>query len=189
MMTSDTRDNRSALVTVTFCMALACLVAAGRFFLPANVAAVGALAILVGGRLRPALAYPLPFLIMAVSDALLYVLQNKQPYFLSVYLCYLLYVAIGQMVCRSRSWWRPPTAALLGTSVFFLLTNLEAWWRWYDHNPAGLGLAYAAGLPFIRPTALSDLGFTIGFFALLNVVLQLSARMTARAEPAVSAAQ
>ena len=58
-------------------------------------------------------------------------------------------------------------AALASSVSFFLISNFAVWAAWpqmYPKSFAGLMTSYAAGLPFFRGTAESDLFFSIAMF-------------------------
>jgi hypothetical protein len=53
----------------------------------------------------------------------------------------------------------------LGASlIFFLVTNFAFLYAEYPHNFAGVILAYANGLPFLRGTMVGDLGYAVALF-------------------------
>jgi hypothetical protein len=57
--------------------------------------------------------------------------------------------------------------ALASSVSFFLISNFAVWAAWpemYPRTVNGLMMSYAAGLPFFRGTAESDLFFSIAFF-------------------------
>ena len=65
---------------------------------------------------------------------------------------------------RAFAWCAVP--AVLASASFFLITNGAVWalGEAYPHGPAGLGAAYAAGLPFVRGTLTGALVFTLALF-------------------------
>jgi hypothetical protein len=63
---------------------------------------------------------------------------------------------------------RTVATALIASACFFLLSNFGAWLdplMQYEKSPAGLLQCYIAGLPFWRATLVSDVLFTVGFWA------------------------
>lgn len=54
---------------------------------------------------------------------------------------------------------------LLGSVLFFLITNFGVWalWDFYPKTFSGLITCYAAGLPFFRNTLLGDFVYTFSF--------------------------
>jgi hypothetical protein len=147
-----------------------------------NLAPVGGLALFVGSRLRSRWAYLVPLGAMLVSDLLL--IRPLAAMGLPsmgwgtplIYASFAVYVLIGRWI---RPGELPPLkiggAVLLGSVQFFLVTNFACW----PGNPRfpqtldGLLLCYAQGLPFYRPTLVSDLIFSCAFFGLHAALLHL----------------
>jgi hypothetical protein len=140
-----------------------------------NFAAVGALGLFAGTRLRSHAAFLVPLVVMFVSDLLLIpaLAQRGMPSFTwmspIVYGCYLLNVLLGRAVRNTSApmIWAGP-AALLGALLFFLVTNYAVWaggeGNLYAPTWDGLMQCYLAALPFCRSTFISDVGYTILFF-------------------------
>lgn len=65
---------------------------------------------------------------------------------------------------RAFAWCVVP--ALASTTAFFLITNGAVWalGASYPHTPGGLLASYVAGIPFLRPTLIGDLAFTLALF-------------------------
>jgi hypothetical protein len=72
------------------------------------------------------------------------------------------YVTFGKEVTLNRT----IGATLLGSVVFFLISNLSTFFEtsMYPHNAAGLLACYTAGLPFFARTLLGDLAFVAILF-------------------------
>lgn len=85
---------------------------------------------------------------------------------LSVYLSFAIAVAIGFWIGSSPSVLKIAGATLVGSIVFFLLTNLTVWlfWGLYPMDFSGLIQCYAAALPFFRNSLLGNAVFTGAFF-------------------------
>jgi Family of unknown function (DUF6580) len=148
-----------------------------------NLAAVGALALFVGARLRSNwLTFVVPLAVLVASDWLLWwqheydSIYHPLNSFALNYACYVAYVLLGMTLRQTESPWRIGLAALAGSVLFFLLSNGVAWliqhpgnetiplpFR-YERSFAGLMTAYANGLPFFRGTLASDLIFTGAVF-------------------------
>jgi hypothetical protein len=82
------------------------------------------------------------------------------------YACYPVMVLIGAMLATRV---KPINiaAASLGSSVlFFIVSNFGSWLGFaiYPKTIAGLGICYAAGVPFFTSTILSDLVYTSVLF-------------------------
>jgi hypothetical protein len=143
-----------------------------------NFGAVGALGLFGGARLGPWLAAALQLGVMVVSDVVLRVFYNLMPFDPFVYASYLIYVLLGQVLCRTNSPWRIGAVCLLGSAQFYLVSNFGVWLTAgiYPRTWEGLVTCYVAGLPFLGRdvvpvlgffgnTLLSDLLFTTAAFA------------------------
>jgi len=152
-----------------------------------NFAAVGALGLFVGTRLRSHAAYLVPLVVMAVSDVLLIPALNARgmPSFTAmtpvVYGCYVLNVLIGRVLRASESplLWAVPTALVTATQ-FFLITNFAVWLgnegNLYAQTWDGLVECYVAAIPFCRSTFISEPGYTALFFGLHAFGVLLTSR-------------
>lgn len=93
-----------------------------------------------------------------------------------VYLCIALTTAMGLKLRGRVSGGRVLGYSLAGSVLFFLVTNFGAWLfqpaqLLYPQDPAGLAMAYAAGIPFFQWTVLGTLFYAavlFGGFALLR---------------------
>src|SRR5205807_2093559 len=87
---------------------------------------------------------------------------------LVIYGCFLINVVLGRAFLRNTS--NPAWVAsvvLIGSTQFFLLTNLYEWWAGvslYAHTWAGLLTCYEAALPFFGRTLLGDLFYSAVLF-------------------------
>jgi hypothetical protein len=158
-----------------------------------NLSPVGAVGIYGGSRLGGWLAFVLPVLIMATSDAVLWVWQGFNPFNLVtpfVYTSFLIYVLLGYGLLQKPTVLRIGGVAVLGSIQFFLLTNFAVWLQasipaqelggaaWaefpgdqtgytlirYSADLQGLLACYWMGLPFIRGTLIGDLVFSYALF-------------------------
>lgn len=138
---------------------------------PDNVTPVGAMALFGGAYFsRKYLAFLLPLAAMWFSDLLLnnlYYARLYPEYYdgfvwmgnLWVYVAFIAIVLIGMGLLKKISPLRVIGASLFGSVLFFLVTNLGAWFvdPMYPKTTTGLAAAYAAGLPFFRNTLMGDL--------------------------------
>ena len=90
-----------------------------------------------------------------------------------VYLCVALGVFLGYRLRGKVSGARVLGYSLLGSVLFFVVTNFGAWLfgPMYAKTPAGLAAAYTAGIPFFQWTLLGTLFYSallFGGFALLR---------------------
>jgi hypothetical protein len=142
-----------------------------------NMTAIGALGIFGGGRLRLPLAIGLTLGARVVGDALVHVRNDSIPIIYPdtpfVYAGLVAYVLVGRWLCRSDSLIKIPAAGLLGSLLYFLLTNLGVWLIGIDINnlpypktPSGLVYCFTQAVPFYRGTIAGDVFFTIAIFGL-----------------------
>lgn len=139
--------------------------------LPPNVAPITAIALFSGALLPRRLTFVVPLAAMLASDLLIgfYTL----PVMLSVYACFALSNLLGVTLRARRSVSRVIGVTLLGSVIFFLVTNAAVWAfeSMYPKTFWGLNQAYLAGLPFFRNTVLGDLGFTALCFGLYQLAV------------------
>lgn len=131
---------------------------------PPNFIPIGAMALFTGAHmgLRPA-AFAVPLLAMLVSD-LLIGLHMLMPV---VYGSFALITVLGWAVLRTRrSPWRLGGAALLASTLFYLITNFGVWalGSWYPKTLEGLLACYVAAIPFFGNTIAGDLFFVALLF-------------------------
>jgi hypothetical protein len=146
-----------------------------------NLAAVGALGLFAGARLRSRWALLVPVLAMLASDLLLIkplaakglaAFDWGRPF---IYASFAAYAALG-LAARRVAW---PLSVipgcLLGSVQFFLVSNFLVWLggdgTLYAHTLGGLVQCYVEGLPFFWNTAGGDLLYT-GLFFGLHAALQ-----------------
>jgi hypothetical protein len=82
-------------------------------------------------------------------------------------------------------------AALASSISFFLISNFAVWAAWpqmYPRTFQGLLASYAAGVPFFRGTAASDLFFSVAMFGMPVLMQALSRWMNRREHDRVAAA-
>ncbi len=126
-----------------------------------NFTAVGGSLLYFGARRswREMLA---PLVALMASDYYLTVYAYHYPFHWVVYLptwgWYVAAMVLGQILLRTKiTFVRVAAGALLGPTSFFLISNYAVWasgWM-YPRTLGGLGLCYAAGLPFYRNDLLS----------------------------------
>ncbi|PLX29019.1 hypothetical protein C0581_00295 [Candidatus Parcubacteria bacterium] len=146
----------------TFLIAILVLVGFGARLLPhpANFAPIGALALFGGLYLPRKWALVLPLGAMFASDILIgfYSWQIM----MSVYVCFALVVGIGLLVRKNKKFHTILGGTVLGSIIFFLITNAAVWGfgTMYTINFSGLMQSYYMALPFFRNSLLGDLFFT-----------------------------
>lgn len=72
------------------------------------------------------------------------------------------------------SWVKIIVSSLGASAIFFLVTNFAFLYAEYPHNFAGVILAYANGLPFLRGTLVGDLGYVVALFGGLAIAQNFS---------------
>lgn len=135
---------------------------------PPNVTPLAAMALFGGAHFADKrLAFLAPLAALLLSDLILG-LHSQMP---GVYAGFTLVVCVG-FGLRGRTRALPvAVAALIGSCVFYLVSNF-GWWVTtgaYPKTMAGLGACYVAGIPFFRNSLAGDLFYTallFGIFAL-----------------------
>lgn len=149
--------------------------------LPENFATFGALALFCGLFLTGPARWLVPAAVLFAADCIGHFLQVPGMGFYhlpSMVLNYLAFALLATLGCGLSTWWNRtatpaatslialPLAAITGSVVFFLISNLGAWLdprMGYEASLSGLGQCYWMGLPFWRSTLASDLCFGVGF--------------------------
>lgn len=145
-----------------------------------NLTAVGAVSLFAGAYFtKKWVAVLVPMLALMISD--LVIGFDRQS--MSVYLAYAVIVALGFFLQISSARLKVLAFSLLGSILFFLITNFTFWYAesLYPHNFAGLMQSYTMGLPFFRNQLLGDIGFTFVLFELAKV-LKLEVRNSVDAQ-------
>jgi hypothetical protein len=147
---------------------------------PWNFAAFGAIGLFVaarGGRFGLPAALALGLGSKLVSDLLNYRQHGFDADYLpslSIYATLAVYAVLGWgLLRRSKSPLRIGGVTVLGSLLFFLVTNFLSWAGKalpYADGPAGLVESYLMGLPFVRGTLLGDLIFCGVLFGLSAVL-------------------
>jgi len=142
---------------------------------PPNLAANGALSVYSGARDPLWIALPAQLLSLVISDVLLYKAFHWEPFNLSVYASFVIYMLLGRFLLKGNdSLGRIAGVTFLGSLQFFLITNLAEWLQYsgiigdsqrtYDATLAGLLTCFTRALPFFGFTAAGDLGFSAALF-------------------------
>lgn len=120
-----------------------------------------------------------PFSVLVISN-LCFGGYDSWGVMLSVYGCLILPVFFGRQLLRSENSQRPAVSkvfglTLLGSLLFFFVTNYASWTYWYPQTVNGLIECYVAAIPFFRYTLMGDVFFAVVFFGAHALVLHLSA--------------
>jgi Family of unknown function (DUF6580) len=147
-----------------------------------NFTAVGGALLYFGAR-RPLRELWIPVLALAATDYYLTTFFYSYPFHVSAYLLtwawYAAVIVLGYiLLARKTSAARVGAGVLIAPTSFFLITNFAAWAampQLYPRSLAGLGLSYAAGLPFYRNDLLSTTivaGLVFGLPAMARMLAQ-----------------
>lgn len=129
------------------------------------------------------LAFLLPLVTLFISDVLLQVLHltNVFPYagfYSGQIINYVLFILLTLIGIAFRNYKTAGiiTAAFVGPTLFFLLSNFIVWktqaeLMGYNINISGLWQSYTFGLPFYRNSLLSTAIFLPGFMVLHSIML------------------
>lgn len=142
---------------------------------PANFAPIGALALFSGVYLSARLALFVPILAMLISDFFLGFYEWQVG--LAVYTCFLFSILLGLIIKKHKKWYTITGGALVGSLVFFLVTNFAVFifTPWYHKSLAGFLRCYFLALPFFKNTLLGDLfyaGLFFGIYELVNLYIK-----------------
>lgn len=141
---------------------------------PANFTAIGAIALFSGYYINnKRIAFLLPLIIMFLSDLIIGFYDWHL--LISVYLSFSLVVLLG-IIIKKKKWFLALPMSIIGTIVFFLITNWAFWQftNFYPLNIEGLFSCYIAGIPFVKNALLGDLFYTFIFFSLSELATFIS---------------
>jgi len=172
---------KSSLILVTVAALIAVLLRlADRPML--NFSAMGSLAVLCGAVLRPSwLGLLVPLACRALTDCVLEY-RTGHGFYGSMAFDYAAYAAMfaaGRMLQPKHV----PAAlgtGLLAAAIFFVVSNLGVWCMphegqyLYQRNLSGLGECFTMAIPFAKGTFLGDVGFTVGFVAVGQLLAALN---------------
>ena len=127
---------------------------------PANFAPIGAIAIFSGIYLPKKWALALPLAAMLVSD--LFIGFYAWPIMASVYAGFIIMGLIGLAVRKNKKLSTVLGGTILGSLIFYLVTNAAVWafGSLYPPTAAGLLQSYYTAIPFFRNSLLGDLFYT-----------------------------
>jgi hypothetical protein len=130
---------------------------------PANVTAVGALAVFSGSRYGTAKALAITVCTMLVSDMVL----GFHAVMWATYGCFALSVLLARYFLRKRSVIRIAGVTLTSSILFYLVTNFAVWvvpGSMYPKTLTGLMESYIMALPFFRNSLIGDFSYSAIFF-------------------------
>jgi len=137
---------------------------------PPNFAPIAAIALFGGVYLSRKIALVLPLAALAISDTFISFYEPKL--MVSVYGSFLVCVLLGFWLKKNKKWYTVGGSAILGTVLFFLITNFAVWafTPWYAKTFSGLIQCYLMALPFFRNTLLGDLFYVSVFFGSYELI-------------------
>ncbi len=147
---------------------------------PANFAPIGAIAVFGGMYLPKRIALIVPLLAVLASDFFIGFYDWK--IMLSVYGGFLLMGVIGLFVRKHKKVGNVIGGTLLGSLLFFLITNAAVWMFGAMYTPgfAGLMQSYFMALPFFLNSVLGDLFYVGVLVGGMELVLRLAASRRTR---------
>ncbi len=139
---------------------------------PANFAPIGAIALFGALYLPKKYALIVPIIAMFISD--IFIGFYSWQIMLSVYTSFILMGVIGLVVRNNKKFSTILGGTLLGSILFFLITNFAVWafGTMYAHNLSGLAQSYTMAIPFFKNSLLGDIFYTtilVGSYELLNL--------------------
>jgi hypothetical protein len=159
---------------------------------PWNAVPMGGLSLYAGASLPRRWAWTVPLAAMGLSDIVLDYANGRPLLDVSRWLIYATFAAVtlmGPLARRAKIGpWLLPALSISASLLFFLTSNFGAWLvpeMNYPRTFSGLLACYAAGLPFLDKTILTDLLGTAVLFG-LGAVLE-RARLAVR--PTLSRAE
>lgn len=157
-------SSASSLARPFLLVGLLCLAAAARIVPhPWNITPLGAMALFGGAHFADCRwAVAVPFAALLIGD----VVTGFHALMPFVYVSFAVYLGLGFALRQRCSAVRIAGAAGAGAVQFYLVTNFGVWLLLgtYPMTAAGLVACYAAGLPYLGRTLLSDLLFSAVLF-------------------------
>ncbi len=165
------------MIRTLFLLGLATLAVVSRLIPhPMNFAPIAALALFGGAYFDRRFAFALPFAVLIVSDAFLGFYEGIE----WVYGSFFLISLIGWSLRGRKSVAAIAGATLLGSVLFFVVTNFGVWLGGGLYTPdlAGLLNCYVAAIPFFRNSLAGDAFYAAALFG--------AAELASRRVPALS---
>jgi len=157
---TDNKIQTTKHITIIAVLLIVLGIAARFFPHPANFAPIGAIALFGGLYINNRkLAFVLPIGAMLASDLFIGFYSWKM--MAAVYASFILMVGIGMFVKKHKRFSTILSGTLLGSLLFFLITNAAVWafGTIYPNTIDGLIASYAMGIPFFKNTLLGDVFF------------------------------
>lgn len=157
-----------SLIVIVICLAAIALRITE--ILPSNFSPVAAVALFGAAFMTNRMAGLLiPLVIMILSDVVLG-FHGAAP---AVYAGFLIIGLIGLTMRNNPTVAKAVGGVIVGSVVFFLLTNAAVWLTSGFYAPGFEGLieSYTSGLPFFRNTLIGNVVFTVALFAGFNLAI------------------
>lgn len=140
---------------------------------PTNFTPIEGMALFGGARLAGWTAWAIPLAAMLITDPIVSWMAGYPAYSTMtpvIYACLLINVCLGRALLRnSQSAIRIGSVSLLGSTIFFLVTNFFVWVgapaAIYPHTSAGLIECFVAALPFFSRSIVGNLFYAGVLFA------------------------
>ena len=133
-----------------------------------NFTAIGALAIFAGSQFdNKRFAFLIPLAAMALADICI-----GNGFSVTAYLGFISMVACGVYIRKNTSVTNVATASIVGSIVFFLITNFALLYSpaLYPHNLTGVATSYLMGLPFLRNMLIGDAFYGLALFGGFHLI-------------------
>ncbi len=170
-MNNILKDNKTKFITITILV-----VAISRLLPhPYNFTPIGAMALFGGTFLKDKkIAFGLPLAALLISDLLLQLIKPGSAFYEGwfwVYLSFILITPLGFLLGNKLKVQNVIAASLMGSILFFVLTNFGVWTTglMYPLNGAGLMCCYVSAVPFFGGTIMGDLFFNALLFGVFAI--------------------
>ena len=140
---------------------------------PANVTPILAIALFGSVYLQRKSALIIPLIALLVSDY--FIGFYEWPVMISVYLSYGLIILIGFYIKKHKSIPTLTGGTLLGSILFYLVTNFAVWafYPFYPSTAEGLLTSYVAAIPFFRNALIGNIFYVTVLFGAYEAFLYL----------------
>jgi hypothetical protein len=136
---------------------------------PYNFAPIAGMALFGGYAFQNRLyAFAFPLFAMFLSDLILGMHSGMY----AVYGCFILMAFMGTRLKNHLSFFKLASSSLMGSLLFFVVTNLDVWIQQplYEKSWKGLAECYAMALPFFHWTLIGDLSYALTLFGIYLAV-------------------
>jgi len=137
---------------------------------PWNFTPILSIALLTGVYFKNKYSFLIPLSIVVLSD--LYIGNFNMAFW--VYMSYLLIFVFGKTFISEKSFKNIFLSSVLGSLIFFIITNFGTWLIGYPKSIAGLVTCFTLALPFYKNTLLSAVFYSSLFFVLYEMFLMIN---------------